>query len=366
MAELTPVGVWLSNHQGEVVWMNRRAAEVTGGPPEGVSGMGWVQALHEEDRPRILELWRRAVKSGEPYEAEHRWQGFDHTVRWVSARARPIRGESGEFLGHIGTITDITRLRLAERALIETRELETIGRVAGGVAHHFNNLLTVVRGNAQLLQQSLPTGGESAELLAEVVSASTRAAALVSRLLEFAQTGPFTTGPVDVHALLEEVVTLVQTTFRQPIRFERRLDAEDPQVPGDARQLGQALMQLLMNACDAMPAGGEITLRTETITLGPSGDRPCDLPEGTYLRLTISDTGEGLDEEVARHAFEPFYTTRAGLQRVGLGLTSVRRWVRNHGGRVELVSRDSEGASAIISLPRSPRATESGSNSEGA
>lgn len=239
---------------------------------------------------------------------------------------------------------DVTQSRRLAERLQANQRMETVGHLAGSIAHHFNNLLTVILGNAQWVQDGLPAGSDSSEALDEILRAGRRAASLTQAMLSYAQPDPPGSTVVDMHQLLGEVRDLFLPAVASSVRIEMDLGAERAEVCGDREQLRQLVMNLLMNAREAIPESGRIRLAT-TLAPSPSGDsRP-------WLRLDVIDNGLGMTAHTLAHAFDPFFTTREVGRGVGMGLAHVRAWAEAHGGRVELQSQLGEGTRVSVHLP---------------
>jgi signal transduction histidine kinase/CheY-like chemotaxis protein len=256
--------------------------------------------------------------------------------------------------------TDITDRKRAEK---ENRRLEkrvrqaekmaAVGELAAGIAHNINNHLTPILGNAELLGASPETVPEHAEMLEDIIRASRRAAELVDQLLAFGRKGRFRNGPVDMSQVIREVADLLAPGADKRIDVTLNLLADAPTVTGDATQLQNTLLNLTLNACDAMPDGGELTFTTEDVTLDKEycRSRPYEIRPGRYLRVSVADTGIGMDEEVQARIFEPFFTTKKTGKGTGLGLASVYGCVKGHHGSIEVESAPGHGATFDLFLP---------------
>jgi CheY-like chemotaxis protein len=227
--------------------------------------------------------------------------------------------------------------------------MEAIGRLAGGIAHDFNNQLAGIMGFAELLLDSL--GDDSLRKYADnILKASRRAAGLTRKLLTFARKSSIVKAPTDIHAVIGEVVALLQHSIDKRIDIALHLDAQPSEIQGDPSQLPNALLNLALNARDAMPQGGLLTLATATVQRGRRTE-DLDLDPGPYLRITVTDTGVGMDAETRRHLFEPFFTTKGPGEGTGLGLASVYATVRSHGGDLVVESAPGCGTTIQVFLP---------------
>lgn len=246
-----------------------------------------------------------------------------------------------------GFIRDISAREHMEEELRQAQKMEAVGQLTGGVAHDFNNLLTVISGNLELLDRRLSVADDR-EILQEAQEAADLGAQLASRLLAFGRRQPLNPKPVDLNALVRSMVDLLRRSLGEMVQIDPRLGAAVPAVMADPGQIENALLNLAINARDAMPEGGRLTIETELVTV--AGD-PGELRPGRYVRLTVSDNGIGMPPEVRQRAFEPFFTTKAAGVGSGLGLSMVYGFVKQSGGHVELHSTPGQGTGIVVYLP---------------
>lgn len=243
-------------------------------------------------------------------------------------------------------------LRVANQHLEKARRMEIVGKLAGGVAHHFNNLLTVIQGNAQLLAVGRESDSELADGLAEITHASRRAADLTDQLLAYTRRGMSQGAPVDVNEVVNDVADAIGLDTDQAVTVTRNLCEGSPVVVGDGGQIREAIFNLAVNAAEAMPGGGELALATEIVAAEDSGrDRPEADQTGRYVRVSVTDAGVGMDSETLDHIFEPFFTTKPTGEAVGLGLAVVYGCARDHKGNVLVDSRPDHGTTVKLFLP---------------
>ncbi|MBI5445784.1 MAG: response regulator, partial [Deltaproteobacteria bacterium] len=251
-----------------------------------------------------------------------------------------------------GYVVDVTEKKRLEEALAQTQKLESVGMLAGGIAHDFSNIITGILGYAALIK----LGGQSQRALFEyaekIEQSASRAATLTRQLLGFARKGKFKVEAVDANALAGELVGFLRETFDRSIDIATDTEAGLPAVRGDSTQLYQALLNLCINARDAMPEGGLLTLRTEFWDLETEEVLDCfRIAPGPYVRISVSDTGVGMPPEVKKRVFEPFFTTKEVGKGTGLGLSMVYGIAKNHGGYVDVQSEPGAGTTVRLYLP---------------
>ncbi len=324
---------------------------------------GFFQRVHPEDRERVIAASRQAIEGLKPYHVEHRIVLQDGRVRYLVEHAEIVIGDGRTAIQMVGAAQDVSENREQEREkermlikLQETQKLESLGILAGGIAHDFNNLLTGILGNASLLRLDLPRHAESFKLVGEIENEAVRAAELCRQMLAYAGKGRFVLENVDLTALVQESGRLLKLSTNRAISLRYECPASIPPVYGDITQLRQILMNLVINASEAIGSdAGMITLRTGVVgpaarqeskgALAPSGG------EGEFVFLEVQDTGCGMDEATASKIFDPFFTTKFTGR--GLGLAGVIGIVRGHGGFIEVESEPGKGASFKVFLPRS-------------
>ena len=284
------------------------------------------------------------------------WQRVDGKSLQVQFRIRTVEWKGRRAM--VLVAKDVTRLKALQKdreqlqeQLVQSQKMQAVGHLAGGIAHEFNNLLTGITGNAELL---LAEGRDKpwAEQAQSVIEAAQRAVDLTSKLLAFAHKGKFRVTCFDLHELIRELNSLIVLTFPRHITVIQDLKAQPAVVRGDRNQIYQALMNLALNARDAMPEGGRLSFATTVQFLGEDGFRVHHVPRpGTYFCLTVSDTGTGIDAKILPHIFEPFFTTKPQGQSAGLGLSMVYGTVQNHGGSITAETETGRGSSFRILLP---------------
>lgn len=313
-------------------------------------GSSWLAAVHPEDRARVEKAAYERQISG-AYDEEYRVVRPDGTIRWVRDRAYPVRNSSGEVYRIAGVAKDVTDRRLLEAQLVQAQKLDSIGKLAGGIAHDFNNILTVIASNCALLAE-LGLAGEAGESLREIETATERASALTRQLLAFARQEVLELKNVDVAEVVADTERLLRRILGEDVLLEIDLGAAPSVVRIDPGSLVQVLMNVAVNARDAMPRGGKLRLTVSRSVVGAAGaPAPIGAGPGEYVTLTMTDDGVGIPSEILARVFEPFFTTKAIGHGTGLGLSVVHGIVTQAGGAVDVASRPGE-TTLRIHLPR--------------
>lgn len=358
LAEMLPEMVFETDRNIMLTFANNRAFELTGYSNKDIKrGLNGLELLIPEDRDQARANMAARKKGEDTGTVEYQALKKDGSTFPVLFHASSIY-KDGELIGLRGIMIDITERKraLAEKTRIEKqlhqgRRVEAIGRLAGGVAHDLNNLLTPVLLYAEMLLDDFSPGDDRKRSVNEILSAGIRARDLVGQLLAFSRKQSLESKPLNINKILAGFGKLLRRTIREDILIDMILGSVDKLVMADVGQLEQVIMNLCINAQDAMPEGGRLTLTTNLvvldaqITAGRSGIEP-----GEYVLLTISDTGLGMDEEIQQHIFEPFFSTK-GEYGTGLGLATVYGIVKQHGGNVLFNSETDAGTTFEIYLP---------------
>jgi two-component system, cell cycle sensor histidine kinase and response regulator CckA len=318
----------------------------------------WLLITHREDfdHERCLV---QSIVDGETngYHVEKRFVRPDGEIFWGTATAFATRDERGRLKNLITYVRDLTEVRKRESdrvelesRLLQAQKLEAIGRLVGGVAHDFNNRLLVIMGYAELLKRG-SAGNPQLEAHADLVLASSRRAAdLTRQLLAYSRRQVLRPRPTDLNGVVDGMRRMLERVIGERMELVTVLGAKHPML-ADPGQIEQVLMNLMLNACDAMPDGGRVTVETGDIELAQA-ENPADLPSGQYVVLTVTDTGTGISEQVRAHLFEPFFTTKEVGKGSGLGLASVQGIVRQSGGGIAVRSGEGLGSTFVVYLPR--------------
>ncbi len=357
---VTDYAIYMLDPAGIVSNWNAGAQRIKGYGPDEIVGRHFSIFYTDEDRDRGEPARSLGIAEREGrFEAEAWRQRKDGSRFWANVVIDAIRDPSGRLVGFAKITRDITERREAQLALDRTREalahsqkIEAIGKLTGGVAHDFNNLLTVVLGSLDLLRRHLPHDNPRiTRLLDNALQGAQRGASLTQRMLAFARRQQLDLQPVDLVELTRGMRDLLQRSLGPQIAIETRFPLALDTVMADPHQLETALLNLAINARDAMPAGGILTIAARNdATAGDASLRP-----GRYVRLSLRDTGEGMDAETLARATEPFFTTKGTGKGTGLGLSMVHGMVEQLGGQLILHSEPGEGTTAEIWLPAAER-----------
>lgn len=347
--------VVLLEPNGTVLEVNRAARELAGTCSDQLVGRPFWECPFWRASSAVQEELRAAIAraaSGEFVRYEVELQGGGGKRIPVDFCITPMRDETGRITLLVPEGRNIEELRRVEEQLRQREKMAAIGQLAGGIAHDFNNQLSGVLGYAELLAR-LVGDGQARQYVDGILTAGHRAADLTGQLLAFSRKGKLLSVPVDVHRLVDEVVAILGRSIDKRIRIVRALGASDATALGDPTQLQNMLLNLALNARDAMPGGGELRFATETVTLGRAstlvGGRA--IAPGSYLVVRIVDDGCGMSDEVKRHLFEPFFTTKPLGLGTGMGLASAYGTVRAHHGAIDVQSAVGHGTTITLWLP---------------
>ena len=360
LAEATSQIIWTRNATGEFASPQEGWTAFTGQSYAEHRDWKWLDAIHPDDRDWTEGSWREAVASGTLHNAEHRLRRQDGSYRWMAVRAAPVRDADGTIAEWIGIEVDVTakheaeeRIRSIESQLLQAQKLEAVGRLAGGIAHDFNNLLTVISGTTSLAQGRLPPNSPLAQDFADIEQAADRAAALTRQLLAFSRRQSLNPVVLEINGVVTRLEGLLRRTLGEDLELRMVLSEDAGRLRADPGQLEQVLMNLAVNARDAMPDGGTLTIETESMTIeGDYAATHLGVEPGPYVMVSVSDTGVGMDALTCARVFEPFFTTKAVDKGTGLGLSTVYGIVKQSGGSIFVYSEPGHGATFKIYLPR--------------
>jgi PAS domain S-box-containing protein len=398
LVEGIPQLVFRLRSSGERIWGSPQWVLYSGLSEAASLGLGWLDGIHPDDRAATMTAWAEAEARG-LFSVEHRtFHAADRTWRWFQSRATPVRDAEGRILEWFGTSTDIddqvrarevlargheeleaqvaertaelqnalaslqtemAQREQAEATLRQVQKMDAVGQLTGGIAHDFNNMLQGIAGSLDMVRRRITDGRitEAQRFLDPARQAVDRAAGLTRRLLAFARRQRLEPKPVDPDALVAGMADLIRRTVGPAVRLELRLRDGKARVLCDPGELESTLLNQCINARDAMPQGGRLTIDTDDVRLSAAdaSDQEGHAP-GDYVAISVADTGQGMPAEVVERAFEPFFTTKPLGHGTGLGLSQVYGFVRQSGGLVRLQSAPGEGTTVRLCLPQHEQA----------
>ncbi len=334
--EVAHVGSWVAELDGSVQWSSE-TFRILGAAPAEFSGTSeaFFQRVHPADVEAVRSAVAAAIAGEAPYDLEHRVVRPDGAVRWVHERADVVRDADGRAVRMIGTVQDVTDRRLLEDQLRQAQKMEAIGRLAGGIAHDLNNALTAIAGYAELALGELEATHTARADVDEIRRASERAASVTRQLLAFSRKELLEPRLFDLNATIAALGRLLGRLLGADVQVRTELAPSVPPILGDPGQVEQAVINLAVNARDAMPGGGRLTLATSVEDLDDAAVRAnAPMSPGRYIVLRVGDTGQGMSAETQARIFEPFFTTKETGKGTGLGLSMVYGTLKQIGGYI--------------------------------
>jgi len=357
MADTAPVMIWISGPDRLFTFFNKTWLDFTGRTIEQELGNGWAEGVHPEDLDRCIASYVASFDARENFEIECRLRRADEQYRWVLCRGVPRFTPGGVFAGYIGSNIDLTDLKRAEKEVLSRQKLESLGVLTAGIAHDFNNLLGSILADAELADAEMADADPSAgsaprQEVRRIKAVAIRAAEIVRELMIYSGQDKATLEPVEVSRLVEEMLELLKVSISKHAVLKIDLGRNLPAVRANAPQLRQVVMNLMINASEAIGTkDGVIRVSTSRVTSADDSiaNGAASLPSGDYLRLEVSDTGGGMTDEQKARIFDPFFSTKFAGR--GLGLAVVQGIVRGHNGAIHLVSAPGQGTTFRIFLP---------------
>ncbi len=360
LARLAPAGIYLTDKAGKCRYVNERWCRMSGLNPQEALGDGWINGLHPEDRNVIFQNWYRMLDSEGFWGLEYRFRTPDGKITWVFGQAAPLRDASGKITGYVGINTDISDLKQAEEEreklkaqLLQSQKMESVGRLAGGVAHDFNNMLMAIIGNAEISLDAVEPSSAVAANLQEILACAQRSAALTRQLLAFARKQTIIPQVLDLNVLIASMLKMLRRLIGENINLVWKPETDLWPVKLDPSQVDQILVNMAVNARDAISGVGDLIIATQNVVFD---DTHAVIQEGVlpgkYVLLAVSDTGMGMAKETLNNIFEPFYTTKEVGKGTGLGLATVYGIIKQNHGFINVHSEPGQGTTFKIYIPR--------------
>jgi PAS domain S-box-containing protein len=348
--------IYRADLDGKILTISPSVVNMLGFQPEQLIGKKLAQfyVVPEKRQELLAEL---QATHGDVRNFEAQLLDRNGEPQWISTNTRYWKNVDGSVLGVEGVARNITSQKAAEEALRRSQKMEALGHLTGGIAHDFNNLLSVIIGNADLLEEDADSSAPARENAKEIIKAAEQGTALTRRLLAFSRPEMLAAEPTAVDAVILDLDGMMRRTLGATVRLRLDLATQDASTLIDSHQFGSSLLNLAINARDAMPNGGELTIATANTTIDAvAANSSKGLEPGEYLSVVVRDTGTGMTDETIRNAFEPFFTTKPLGTGNGLGLSMVYSFAIQSRGHISIASKWGEGTSVTLLLPRSDEA----------
>lgn len=349
-----PNPIFITDIRGTIVYANKACSEVTGYDPEEIMGNNPRMWKSDQTPASVYrDMWEK-IRAGQVWRGEFLNRRKDGSIYEEEAVISPVRDAKGRIKYYVAIKQDITQMRLLERQVRQSNKMEAIGLLAGGIAHDFNNLLVPIGGQAEVLKQVLDHDSDAWRAADLIEQASHRASGMIRQLLGFARKGSHRPQPLNMDALVSEAIKLLDRTMDKSVVLRHLPSPQAATLIADASEVQQVIVNLGINARDAMPAGGNLTFQTSIVDLDEfyCGSHPGSVP-GRYVRLSVTDTGTGIPRAQQDRVFEPFYTTKENGKGTGMGLSMAYGIVKKHGGSIRLYSEEGVGTVFHIYFPYS-------------
>jgi two-component system, cell cycle sensor histidine kinase and response regulator CckA len=367
LIENIPEVVWTADERGNILFIGEKITNIFGYTPEEIRREGaplWRGRMHEDDRERVRKAYAKLFSENCPVDVEYRIQHRDgHWMRWHD-RAVAFEERDGQRYAD-GLLSDITESSRLEEQFRQAQKMEAVGRLASGVAHDFNNLLMVIQGNADVMRDRLYPADAQRKNLEEIQKAAQRAASLTRQLLAFSRMQVLNPKIVDLNVVVAEIGKMLQRLIGEDIELTLAPGSGLVNVKADQGQIEQVILNLAVNARDAMPRGGKLTIETSLVEVDEDySHRHHALQPGIYVLLSVTDTGVGMDAQTQARIFEPFFTTKGVGAGTGLGLATVYGIVKQSGGWIWVYSEPGRGTTFKVYLPQAREVPETAGQRE--
>jgi len=356
LTKIAPVGIFYTDEKGGCLYVNEKWCEITGISEEDAMGDGWVKGLHPDDLQQVFTQWSKAAEMNIPFKLEYR---FKHSkgVSWVLGQALAEKNSKGDVVGYVGTITDITHRKEAEDTNVQlqnqlhlSQKMDALGKLTGGIAHDYNNMLGVVLGYAELLEDLLVDKPRLVSYIQKIRHAGERSAGLTKKLLRFAQPKVSNAQMLNINSLLLEQQQMLEKTLTARIDLEFKLQEDLWPVWLSSGDLEDTVINLSINALHAIEESGRLSIQTCNVHLHKTEAQLNQLAAGDYVCLSFTDTGCGMDKVTRDKIFEPFFTTK-GQGGTGLGLSQIYGFVESSNGAINVKSKLGQGSQFILYFP---------------
>jgi PAS domain S-box-containing protein len=341
-------GILIMNDNGIITDANEKACEIYGFDKESLIGTN-IEFFETEKNKHLWAERKKRLLNGESLFFETQHQRKDGSIVSIEISAKAIELESGRVIQAF--CRDVTEKKRLQQQLLQSQKLESIGQLAGGIAHDFNNFLTVIMGYSELLSQNPKLDERSLHMIKQITRSASQASQIVEKLLKFSRRGDIERTKVNLNNIINETHEMLERFLPREVKIRKELHEPLPLVEADPNQMEQVLMNLVINAKDAMPNGGTITINTALTFLDKDEAGVANIRPGEYVKVSISDTGKGIPEENLPHIFEPFFTTKGKDKGTGLGLAMVYGIVKEHGGHITVKSKLNKGTTFEVYLP---------------
>lgn len=342
--------------KGRILFFNQKAGEIGRELGVDLSRNPFIKYIHPEDRTLVLDRHRKRLQGEDlPSNYSFRLINKKEEILWVDLNTVCINWDDQP--ATLNSLRDITVQKRLEARLLESEKMEALGTIAGGIAHDFNNLLMAIQGNASLMSLDISSDHPHYESLQSIENCVKSGAELTRHLLGFAKEGKYEIKPTDLNELIKRSAEMFGRT-RKEVHIHTKFQRDIRAVEIDRGQMTHTLLNMYVNAAQAMPKGGNLNLETKNVDLNESDAVGTDLKPGKYVRIDIDDNGTGMDKETVKRVFEPFFTTKEIGRGTGLGLASAYGIIKNHGGIIRVSSAVGEGSTFTIYLPASEKEIE--------
>jgi two-component system cell cycle sensor histidine kinase/response regulator CckA len=354
LVESTADWVWASDPEGRQTFANEAAKDILGYELHEIIGASADSFIHPEDAKRVQKWLKKAVEEKKGWKnAVIRWEHKDGSIKFLESTARPVLNSEGDLVGFVGIDRDVTERLWLEQQLSQAQKMEAIGTLAGGVAHDFNNFLSIVIGNVDLMLMELKEGHPFHGEIMEIRNAATGAASLTRQLLAFSRKQVIHPEIIHLNDVIDTASKMLERLISENIDFQTFLDPDLEPVKVDSGQMEQVIINLSVNARDAMATGGQLTIETKNLYLNEDFFQSQGVKGevGPYVMMRVSDTGCGIEEKILPHIFIPFFTTKGMERGTGLGLSSVYGIIKQNNGYIFVQSKPGKGSVFEIYLP---------------